>query len=178
VKRIALLALALAGCDNSALLANVDTYTCAYLPSVIDCTTQDVHDKAVSLLENGLVEAQADCAFAYPSRRYRLQVRKLHDGSAYIRGSAIDGGTPSHQQRDSNFCGRSESCSDPIYLEAHEIKLNNGGTSADETIKFHLDGGVFSAETCFGVNQGPQTCNVDFTTSIASACTGFNLGAF
>lgn len=61
-KLLATAALLTAGCDSSAVLANIDTYTCAYLPTVVDCTTQEVHDKAVSILTDGLIAGEVKCS--------------------------------------------------------------------------------------------------------------------
>lgn len=54
------------GCDSPGLLANIDTYTCAWLPFIpgeIDCSDTAVHDKAVAVLTNGAVQARIECTF-------------------------------------------------------------------------------------------------------------------
>ncbi len=112
------LAMFTVGCDSPSILANIDTYTCAYLPGVIDCTTQEVHDKAVSVLQNGLVAGEVRCegaalshgrmnadpaipgggvivpsASTYVTFKYRAQ--KLQEGTCFVNwsaGGAFDAG--------------------------------------------------------------------------------------
>lgn len=96
-KLVLLIAVLLAGCDNAGLMTNLDTYLCAYLPGAIDCSAPEVHDKAVSILENGMVEAHMTCHLTIPYMRndepnptiedyYTLlegtyEVTAFHDGS-------------------------------------------------------------------------------------------------
>lgn len=47
------------GCDDPTVIANVDNFTCAYLPWWAgDCTSTEVHQKALDVLHNGIVQAR------------------------------------------------------------------------------------------------------------------------
>src|SRR5262245_55303576 len=55
-------ALLMTGCDNAFVVENIDVFTCSWLPPwMADCASEEVHDKAVSLLQFGLVEAKVTC---------------------------------------------------------------------------------------------------------------------
>lgn len=155
--------LATAGCDSSAVLANIDTYTCAYLPGAVDCTTQEVHDRAVNLLEHGLTRAHAECALGspglcapgYASLKYNMSL--LQDGACFASSS---GNTTAPFQPNmvnaSGFTPRGDARPCTTLVAGNS---SNPSTSLYVSAGFITDGG---------------SCSFD----IATHCTGFGLEAF
>lgn len=154
----ALLALVLAlivGCDNPAVLANIDTYTCAYLPGVVDCTTPEVHDKAVAMLQHGIVEADIVCQCLLTSPLTNItpgpyHLQRLIDGACFATPPFI---VPSQ------LIPRS----DP---SAPTCKTASGSASIE------LDDGVII------FHNGAHPDDTFTGSATTSCCTGFNLEAF
>ncbi len=188
-KLLIAVALLAAGCDNPAVLANIDTYTCAYLPGVVDCTTQEVHDKAVSILTDGLIAGEVSCAGTYteytaacphgtglPSGvsptgvtgTFNYKAQKLQDGTCFVNWS-------SGPSKDIGFIARSNS-----YAESCEVDLNT---------YMHLSatGGevvVSSTQPSYRIegNSPLFYCaaysTADTVFDMETQCTGFNFDAF
>lgn len=144
------------GCDDPFVAENIDVFTCSVLPYwMADCASPEVHDKAISVLQNGLVSSHMECDFTAPSTqwgptRYRVESHALHDGSAvskvdWLAGSATE------------FSSRNEAPSTSMIVNDYLCSwvLANGD------ITLNCDG--------YG-----QVYSVDIETN----CTGFNLGHF
>lgn len=86
--------LVITGCDDAFVAENIDVLTCSLLPPwVADCTSDEVHGKALDMLQFGLVEAKVTCASVPfhapddcgPSETDATYVaHRLADGSAFI----------------------------------------------------------------------------------------------
>lgn len=148
MKKLLVLIFCLFGCDSSSVLANIDTYTCAYLPGVIDCSTPEVHDKAVSILQNGAVEAQMSCYFEVPYQKQDFEyltdhqyytileayyeVTAFHDGSVLTScqvGGPVDFYQPfsasnMFQITGTRFIARSSSANSRRYCFAETYAMN------------------------------------------------------
>ena len=86
--------LVMTGCDDAFVAENIDVFTCSFLPPwMADCASEEVHDKAISLLQFGLVEAKVTCSDVpyhatddcRVSRREATYVgHRLADGSGFV----------------------------------------------------------------------------------------------
>lgn len=93
------------GCDAPYAATYIDTFTCAYLPWYFaDCTSTEVHDKAVAILHDGVVQASVECDGAYEFQEgtssgfcfnsiywpntttvnYHYKAQKMLDGSCFM----------------------------------------------------------------------------------------------
>lgn len=187
-KLLAVAALLTAGCDSPAVLANIDTYTCAYLPGAVDCSTQEVHDKAVSILTNGLVAGEVNCTGTFT--RYKVQcagysvpedpsstgpatgilkykAQKLQDGTCFVNWSAYGSG-------DVGFIARSNA-----YASACEIDIASDihVTASNNEVVVH------SSQVSYRLQGNPTLGCVPYTTpdtvfDMHTQCAGFNFEAF
>lgn len=163
-----LAALATAACDDAAVLANIDTYTCAYLPGVVDCLDTSVHDRAVNLLVHGLTRAHAECSGSVPvscqnPQDFTWSAHRLQDGSAIVTSNIpVDPVHGSFARSDTRFYGRGEA-----------------GLGSLETNIFSVSFSVSSGELT-AQESGYSGCGVPspVVLDIATQCTGFNLEAF
>lgn len=156
------------GCD--AALEHVDDLTCAYLPRyVADCTSPEVHDKAVSVLTDGIVEAQITCqGITINSSNGKFasvyyQASRLQDGSCYARADVSGPGAPGTgfiQSSGSNLIGRSDLNVDTCPVTSfHPPMLRTNTTVVSGTVK---------VEGPFCTNASGQFC----TMPVASNCVG------
>lgn len=143
------------GCDNPALLANIDTYTCAYLPGAIDCTTQEVHDKAVGLLEHGIVSAQIECAgplvrttTPFDTVNPQFKAQRLIDGSCLTVSNVSALALIPRSDPTAATCSRT-SFTSTMFVEGGVVVLQNSPSPLDR-----------------------------FEGAVETVCTGFNFEAF
>lgn len=193
----ALLALGVVGCDSSGALENIDSLTCALIPWYVDdCTSTEVHDKAVSILTNGLVAGEVKCAgtvtrynvscagFSTPSEggiessdpapttTLKYKAQKLQDGTCFVSWSASGAG----YKNDIGFIPRSNT-----YASSCEIDLTSD-------VHATADGGkltVHSSQTSYHLQYTPglgTSCEPyatpDTVFDMATQCTGFNFEVF
>ncbi len=132
------------------------------LSFTVGCDDPTVSDKAVSILQHGLIDAQLTCKSTSPPASYcnvdmslDVTFTKLVDGGCMLQTPAgshwIDRGVAS-------------TCSYPLGLHTYSIS----------------DGIVQNMYTgVFGCTSGPPTEPYSVTLSATSSqCTGFNLSAF
>jgi hypothetical protein len=154
--RILVLALLAAGCDSQGARDNLETLLCGVLPwYVADCTDPEVQAKALSVLDNGIVEARAECSGV---QSFDVGVCTLDSSSvSFTLVKLIDGSV----------------ISDKVYSRAEQEGQNTSyvernGTALKGTFSFFGDGLVTMHKTgCTSV-----------TYNIETVCTGFNLEAF
>src|SRR5688572_10501648 len=92
VKRfLPLILLSATACDDPFVLENIDVATCAWLPSwMADCQSPEVHDKALDVLQFGLVESKVTCR-AVPNHA-RGSCRLTQNGTGtYVGHRLVDG---------------------------------------------------------------------------------------
>lgn len=157
------------GCDSSALVANIDTYTCAWLPSVaVDCNDSDVHDRALSVLHNGFVQGRFHCPMYLrdnnvPTALCRAvtgswDVTLFADGSLY----AYDGG----------YTGPAR------FVSRAETYASSPGGSADLSNGFPYPPAINTWSLAAGEITYTASDCPNITTVVETECTGFNLEAF
>lgn len=145
------------GCDSPGLVANVETFLCGVIPwYAADCTDPEVQARALSVLENGIVQAEAVCVYQVPGNNnpcgvIRAKADLFQDGASIVESSAVG----YRQQFNSRH--------DPV-------KVCTNIQCDFSSVEFV--GGVVQYELYCG---GPvETGSFD----IATYCTGFNLEAF
>jgi hypothetical protein len=150
--------LVMTGCDNAFVAENIDVFTCSVLPPwMADCASEEVHDKAVSLLQYGLVEAKVTCEEVpyhastdcdVSQRTATYAGHRLADGSALV---TLDGHT--------FLLGRVEP-------EAANMSVVNPRRELDT---WYVSGGELIVQK--------DGCD-DIVVDLATECTGYNLEAF
>lgn len=179
-----LIAVALLGavaCDNATVLANIDTYTCAWLPGAVDCTDSSVHNKAVSILHNGIIAGQIKCSSQFDSYKYVtsdnplftinsartfiLDITKFQDDSYFVNWS-VTGSI--------GFIARSDANTSPLTI----------GSSTD-TVTLVVSGGdltFISNEPSFvrSTYTAPYESIYEHLETVVplSTCSGFNKEVF
>lgn len=93
------------GCDSPTVAENIDIFTCAWLPWwMADCIDPAVHNRALSILSDGIVRAQVQCSVNYTSystrtlstpelvsygyRSFVFSATLFQDGSAFVNTNA------------------------------------------------------------------------------------------
>lgn len=195
-----LLCISATACNSETAAENIDTFTCAWLPWwMADCSSSEVHNKAIESLHNGLIEASVSCTGTYQyinapddgncfhtniyNLNYTLNVTRLQDGSCFVQQNS-DG------HRDIQLSGVYDypntpgvnstyfiSAGDPNSATCH--MLLNDTTTADFT-EGNL---VINPHTLFVYHvantSGCQGTDVTPTTTVSlSTCTGFNKDHF
>jgi hypothetical protein len=170
MKRLLLLLAALLafGCDDSTVHANIDTFTCAWLPWwMADCSSSAVHDRAVSVLDHGLASAQITCSDVGfgggvgdpTSGWWNYQATKMQDGSCLA----------SAQQLTYHYT---------FGPSASAYSVRNTTEAADCSVSMiGPDGNTISVSVYSGALQMTE-CSSSCSQSVSSNCTGFNLAAF
>lgn len=170
-----ILAALLFGCDDPNVVANIDNFTCALIPSwMADCTSQEVHDKAVAILSTGIVEAEADCEGQYTRRKgapngcgttelasFKYRAQKLIDGACFVPGGLIARGQPGAPECSSE---QSSAGSSPHFALANGLLTV---TSSEDSVCYDPQG-----FQCYPCATPPTVLNIE------DVCTGFNLEAF
>jgi hypothetical protein len=167
MKYLLLLAALLAfGCDSSTVHDNIDVFTCAYLPWwMADCESSEVHDKAIRILDHGLIEAQVTCvadahcaAFNGSTNGYKAKLKAtlLADGSKAMSCNFGEWGGADP------FIDRSEALSADFASDDFGF-LRCAVASGSATVEM-------TGTLC---GTGPFK-----TFDISTDCTGFNLTAF
>lgn len=190
----AVLALGVVGCDSPGALENIDSLTCALIPwYVADCTSSEVHDKAVSIMENGLVAGEVNCTgtitryavqcsgFAVPVTAtgidpsdppatgiLKYKAQKLQDGTCFINWSAVGYGS------NIGFIARSNAnasaCEIPITSDVHASASEGKVTVHSSQVSYHVQGSP--APGC------EPYSTPDTVFDMATQCTGFNFEVF
>jgi hypothetical protein len=156
------------GCD--AALDHVDNLACTFIPwYVADCTSPEVHDKAVSILTDGIVEAQITCqgiAFSPGNVKFAsvyYQASRLQDSSCYARADVSGPGAPGTgfiQSSGSNLTGRSSTSADSCPVTSfHPPMLRTNTTVVD---------GIVRVEGPFCTSAAGQFC----TMTVVNNCVG------
>ncbi len=191
----AALGLGVVGCDSPGALENIDSLTCALIPGyVADCASQGVHDKAVSILENGLIAGEVKCigtvtrykvqcaGFSVPSSAgiessdppesavLKYKAQKFQDGTCFVNWSAsgygADIGFIARSNADSDSCG--VNITSDVKATAGEGKL----TVRSSQVSYHLHN-----TPPLGVSCDPYV-TPDTVFDMATQCTGFNFEVF
>lgn len=151
--------LVISGCDDAFVAENIDVFTCSLLPPwMADCASEEVHDKAVSLLTFGAVEAKVTCDRVpyHTSDGCRMSWRstatyaghRLADGSAFVT------------LEDRTFLlGRAEAAAQTMAV-VHPHHPEDTWYVSDGQLFVHKDG-----------------CR-DIVIDLETQCTGYNLEAF
>ena len=170
---IAFLLLALAGCD--AAREHVDDLTCAFLPSYIgDCLDPAVHDKAVSIFTDGIVEAEIECngIALGPSGKFASVVykaQKLQDGACFAKVDLFGSSPPTPgftQSHASELTRRSAPDAEFCPVTSFHVPQLRSDTSVVD--------GVIRVEGAFCTTTPGSAC----TLSVASNCIGLNIDRF
>ena len=173
MKQLLIPALLLAtGCD--AALPFVDNLTCAYLPNYIaDCTDAAVHDKAVSVFTDGIVEAQINCRglALNPTSTKVVTVdyhaTRLQDGACHaVVTLAAPGAAGFALENGSQLSPRSLVASDTCRVSTYHAPLTESITS--------VSNGVITVESSFCLANGGLTCSMP----VAGNCSGINVSSF
>lgn len=187
-KLFVLIAALLFGCDSSSLLSNIDTLTCAYVPwYVADCTSTEVHDKAVSIVQNGMVEAYLYCYGNYSHPAWGHVVTATSDSyiaadfdTTYEIVRFQDGSELTHcsvNTMTSNI-GSTDEMHQYFGAKFHPRSMVNYKHSCDIRMPDPSDW-VFSAEDHTFTIRGPSKYGAaPEETQSFSLCQGFNTGAF
>lgn len=170
------------GCDNQYLIDNMDTFACSIIPYyAADCTDPEVQAKAVSVLENGIVEAQIVCngtaqttpggpinAFTYA----KYSATKLHDGSClstinyeapqYVPGA----GTVLLPVSGTQLTPRSSADVDTCPVKAYYVP--------GYEVKGTVENGIITIQSAHCQSNSGNYCKMPVTGN----CTGFNTEVF
>lgn len=160
------------GCD--AALPYVDNLTCAYLPYyVADCSSPEVHDKAVSVLTNGAVEAQITClglALSPNNQKVvslRYEASKLQDGSCFATvTAAVPGTTGFALENGSQLSGRFSPQSDNCLVPTFHGPLIRSNT--------FVQNGIVTFEGSACATSAGITCSMP----VAGNCSGLEGNSF
>jgi len=90
------------GCDSATVHDNIDVFTCAWLPWwMADCSSSEVHDRAVRILDHGIVDASLECSAVtsmglFDGNHLSIHWKKLIDGSSLLSAGGPNqrGGVP------------------------------------------------------------------------------------
>ena len=188
MKKAIFILLLLAGCDDSTLMANVDTYTCALLPNAVDCTLPEIHDKAISVLTHGAIESFARCVV--DSVPYAKNIEDLDQTpwavlDVQFEAAVLQDGTVftnCHMSSFNHVQGR-----DPLdsWKSFHGSSISPRNEASPNSGVCYIQGyGMDNAR--FEVNEGEFKIHFpywysgisDVTKTIAGNCFGFNLEYF
>lgn len=151
--------LVMTGCDDAFVAENIDVFTCSVLPPwMADCASEEVHEKAVSLLTFGAVEAKVTC--------HRVPYHSSY-GCGIARGSArtyaghrlADGSAFVTLDQQAFLLGRVEAAAQNMSV-VHPSQPLDTWYVAEGQLIVHKDG-----------------CR-DIVVDLEAECTGYNLEAF
>lgn len=168
------------GCGTQALLDNVDNITCAFVPwYVADCTSPDVHDKAVSIATDGMAEARLDCYienyfhdWQVPNQEFwvRYEATIFQDGSNLTHCNLITSTVPYTTQynlAETHFGSRFNPRNSPnVNKHLCDISLPN------------LAEFLIYSENGLVKVRDPQGTGLSTYSIHTSSCTGHNLQKF
>jgi hypothetical protein len=147
------------GCDDPVVAENIDVFTCAWLPSwMADCTAPEVHDKAVEVLQYGLVQAKVTCSGVENHRADSCDLTTNGTGT-YSAHRLVDGSGLVTLERETFMLGRAEEAGANMSV-AHPSYPSDSWSIAGGKLVVHKDG-----------------CD-DVVVDIATECDGFNLDVF
>jgi hypothetical protein len=157
-KFLPLLLLTATACDDPFVLENIDVATCAWLPSwMADCTSPEVHDKALDVLQFGLVESKVTCR-GVPNHA-PSGCRLMQNGSGtYVAHRLVDGSAFVTLEQQAFLLGRVEREAQTMSVAHPLFPLDTWSVSDGELI-VHKNG-----------------CR-DVVVDLESECSGYNLSA-
>ena len=151
--------LVMTGCDDAFVAENIDVFTCTVLPSwMADCASEEVHDKAVSLLQFGLVEAKVSCNNVPYHAADDCRVSR-RNSSTYVGHRLADGAAFVTLDQQMFLLGRVEAAAANMSV-VHPSFPRDSWYVADGELIVHKDG-----------------CR-DIVVDLETECTGYNLEAF
>lgn len=168
------------GCGQE-LLDNIDNLTCAYVPwYVADCTSPEVHDKAVSIATDGLAFARLDCYidnyfhdWKVPHQEFwvRYEATIFQDGSNLTHCNLITSSDPEQSSTyyltESHFGSRFNPRNSPnVNKHICDISLVN------------LSEFLITSENGLVKVRDPQGSGLSTYSIHTTICTGHNLQAF
>lgn len=160
VKRfLPLVLLSATACDDPFVLENIDVATCAWLPSwMANCQSPEVHDKALDVLQFGLVESKVTCR-GVPNHA-RGSCRLTQNGSGtYVGHRLVDGSAFVTLEQQVFLLGRAEPEAQALAV-VHPLFPSETWSISDGRLTVHKNG-----------------CR-DVVVDLETECQGFNLSAF
>jgi hypothetical protein len=150
--------LVMTGCDNAFVVENIDVFTCSVLPPwMADCASEEVHDKAVSLLQFGMVESKVTCEDVPFHASDDCDVSSRSDAT-YVGHRLADGSAFVTLDQQMFLLGRVEADAANMSVVHPRRPLDTWYVSGGELI-VHKDG-----------------CD-DIVVDLETECTGYNLEA-
>jgi hypothetical protein len=147
------------GCDDPVVAENIDVFTCAWLPSwIADCASPEVHDKAVEVLQYGLVQAKVTCSGVENHRKDSCDLTTNGSGT-YSAHRLLDGSALVTVEQQTVMLGRAEGAGASLSI-THSLYPSDVWSISDGQLVVHKEG-----------------C-ADVIVDIATECDGFNLAAF
>lgn len=151
--------LVMTGCDNAFVAENIDVFTCSVLPPwMADCASEEVHDKALSLLQFGMVEAKVTCEDVPFHSNDSCDVSSRSDAT-YAGHRLADGSAFVTLDQQMFLLGRVEADAANMSVVHPRRPLDTWYVAGGELI-VHKDG-----------------CD-DIVVDLETECTGYNLEAF
>lgn len=147
------------GCDSPGLVANIETFLCGVIPwYAADCTDPEVQARALSVLENGIVQAHMRCemtASAPCPAAFGAKFDLLQDNTSIVWAYFYDGSSDTNfVLRNDTPCACKRNWSAGVMVDGPCVCAAGG--------KFYIDG----VQGCYAEQP------------ISNVCMGFNLEAF
>lgn len=159
------------GCDDPTVASNIDTFTCSWLPWwMADCSSTAVHDRAIGVLEHGIVQAHARCevqpnTFTGCNSGWGVKADLFQDNSAISTGFVS---TDSNGNTFTSFTIRNDT--------VETCKKDWSAVDVDgPCVSIHA--GTFTLYTGNTTTVCP-IANHEYSISMSTNCAGFNLSAF